>query len=75
MTLAELQERITGLPTAHPVLNAITAEDLRHRKKVTDKELDELTGYYKKKLEDLEKAEQFESNGQTWFWAGREYLP
>lgn len=75
MTLAELQQHITGLPTSNPVLNSITAQAIRKKKLVTDRELDRLIGYYKDKLSELDKAEKVESGGQTYFWVGGQHLP
>lgn len=75
MTLAELQQRITGLPTFNSMLNAIKAKNIKNKKKVTDKELDQLITYYKDKLVELEKSEKIESNGETYFWVDPKYLP
>lgn len=75
MTLAELQQRITGLPSSNPALNSITAKALRKKRQVTNEALDELIGYYKDMLSGLEKAEKIASGGETYFWVGRQHLP
>lgn len=75
MTLAELQERITGLPSFHSTLNATKVKNLKSKRKFSNRELDELVGYYKSMAVQLEKAEKIELNGQTWFWIGRKNLP
>lgn len=75
MTLAEAQYRITGCPTANDQLNSIRIKDLKSKKRVSDKTLDELISYYKKKKKELDRAEQFESNGEIYYWVDRKLLP
>lgn len=75
LTLAEAQYRITGSPTINELLQLIQIKDLKNKKKVTDKQLDELVLYYKKMKKELDKAEQFESNGETYYWVDRRLLP
>jgi hypothetical protein len=75
LTLAEAQYRITGSPTTNELLQLIQIKDLKNKKKVTDKQLDELVLYYKKMKKELDKAEQFESNGETYYWVDRRLLP
>jgi hypothetical protein len=75
LTLAEAQYRITGCPTSHEMLNAIRIRDLKDKKIVTDEMLDELISYYKEMKKELDKAEAFESNGQTYYWVDRKLLP
>ena len=75
MTLAQAQYRITGSPTSNELLNAIRIKDLKNKKIVTDKMLEELIIYYKKMKKELDKAEQFESNGQLYYWVDRKLLP
>lgn len=75
MTLAEAQYRITGSPTSTELLNTITIEDIKSKKAVPDKKLEELIIYYKKMKKELDKAEQFESNGQIYYWVDRKLLP
>jgi hypothetical protein len=75
MSLAEAQRRITGSPSATSILNEIRIKDLSDNKIVSDKELDGLILYFKSKKEELDKAEKFESNGQTYYWIDRRLLP
>ncbi len=75
MTLAEAQRRITGCPTATPLLNQIRIRDLSDENAVSDKMLDELVQYFKGRRDGLDKAEKFESNGQTYYWVDRKLLP
>jgi hypothetical protein len=75
LMLAEAQRRITGCPTNHDRLNTIRMKDIKNKKKVPDKMLDDLIHYFKKKLNDLEKAEPFESNGEIYYWVDRKLLP
>lgn len=75
MSLAEAQRRITGSPSATDMLNDIKIKELTDYKLVTDKMLDDLIIYFKSKKEELNKAEKFESNGQTYYWIDRRLLP
>lgn len=75
MTLAEAQYRITGSPVHNKLLNTIRIKDIKNKKIVTDKMLEELIIYYKKMKKELDKAEQFESNGQVYYWVDRKLLP
>lgn len=75
MTLAEAQQRITGCPTSTEMLKKIRLKDIKKKKKVPDKMLDELINYYKNKVKNLDKAEQFESNGEPYYWIDRKLLP
>lgn len=75
MTLAEAQYRITGSPTSNELLNSIRIEEIKNKKAVPDKKLEELIIYYKKMKKELDKAEQFESNGQIYYWVDRKLLP
>lgn len=75
LTLAEAQYRITGCPTSNLELNSIKIKDLKKKKRVSDEALDELVSYYKKMKKELDKAEQFESNGQVYYWVNRRLLP
>jgi hypothetical protein len=75
LTIAEAQRRITGAPTNHALLNTIRLKDIKKKKKVPDPLLDELINYFKGKAGDLDKAESFESNGETYYWVDRKLLP
>lgn len=75
LTLAEAQFRITGSPTSNELLHSIRIKDLKNKKKVSDKQLEELILYYKKMKKELDKAEQFESNGESYYWVNRKLLP
>jgi len=75
MTLAEAQYRITGSPTSNELLNSIRIKDIKDKKKVTDKMLDDLVSYYKKMKKELDKSERFESNGEVYYWVDRRLLP
>ena len=75
MTLAEAQYRITGCPVSNGILNTVRIKDLKDKKKVPDSMLEELVAYYKKMKKELDKAEQFESNSETYYWVERKQLP
>ena len=75
LTLAEAQYRITGIPTFNETLNSIRVKELKKKKVVTDEVLDELISYYKEMKKELDKAEQFESNGETYYWVEQKLLP
>lgn len=75
MTLAEAQYRITGCPTSNELLHSIKIKDLKNKKKISDPVLEELIVYFKAMKKELDKAEQFESNGQIYYWADRKLLP
>lgn len=75
LTLAEAQYRITGCPTASEILNTIRIKDLKNKKVLTDPMLDILVSYYKDMKQKLDEAEQFESNGETYYWVDRKLLP
>jgi hypothetical protein len=75
LTFAQAQQQITGAPTNNEQLNTISLRDIKDKNKVTDKMLDELVNYFKSKTEELEKSEQFESNGEVYYWVDRKLLP
>ena len=75
MTLADAQYRITGCPVSDELLNTIQIKDLKDKSKVSDRMLEKLVNYYKKMKKELDKAEQFESNGETYYWVERKLLP
>lgn len=75
LSLAEAQSRITGCPTYTQLLKSIRINDLKNKKLVSDKQLDELIAYYKRMKEKLDNAEQFSSNGETYYWINRKLLP
>jgi hypothetical protein len=74
LTLAEAQRRITGCPASGEILYAIRLKDIKDREKVPDKQLDELVNYFKKMSGELDKAEKFESNGETYYWIKTETI-
>jgi hypothetical protein len=75
LTLAEAQYRITGCPTSNGLLNSIRIKDLKNKKALSDERLEALVNYYKKMKKELDKAEQFESNGEVYYWVDRKLLP
>ncbi|MDR1348407.1 MAG: hypothetical protein LBJ63_08305 [Prevotellaceae bacterium] len=75
LTLAQAQFRITGCPVSTEMLNRIMLKDIKNEKILPDRALDDLVNYFKEKLPDLEKAEQFESGGEIYYWLDRKYLP
>jgi hypothetical protein len=75
LTLAQAQFHITGCPTFNETLNRIMLKDIKNEKILPDRALDDLINYFKEKLPDLEKAEQFNSNGEIYYWLDRKYLP
>ncbi|MDR1437332.1 MAG: hypothetical protein LBI65_04355 [Candidatus Symbiothrix sp.] len=75
MSLSEAQRRITGSPSYNRGLTSFYLSDIKDREKIPDEMLDRLVNYFKQKAGELEKAEPFESNGETYYWVKRELLP
>lgn len=75
MTLADAHFRITGCPTSTELLNSIRIQDLDSEDTLSDIKLEMLINYYKKMKKELDKAIQFESNGQIYYWVDRKLLP
>jgi hypothetical protein len=75
MSIAEIHRRITGCPNSNTTLNSILLKNIKNKELVTDKILDDLINYFKNKKDDLDKAEKFESNGQTYYWVDMKLLP
>lgn len=75
LTLAEAQFRITGCPTFNELLNTYRVGDLKKKKIISDQQLNELVTYYKEMKKELDKAESFESNGETYYWIDKTMLP
>lgn len=75
LTLAEAQFRITGCPVSSELLNTYRVRDLKRKKRMSDSQLDELVNYYKEMKKELDKAESFQSNGETYYWVDRRMLP
>ena len=74
-TLAQAQYRIIGCPTSTEFLHQIKIVDLANKKVISDEMLDNLVNYYKSIKSELDKAERFESNGETYYWVDRKLLP
>jgi hypothetical protein len=68
LTFAEAHRRITGCPTSNEFMNAFRLKDIKKKKKIPDKLLDDLVNYFIKMAGELEKSEKFESNGETYYW-------
>ncbi len=81
LSLGEAQRRIIGSPGHTPLLYQFLVGDIKDKKVMSDKELDELIQYFKLKKENLErhmmgpKTAKFESNGQSYYWIDRHLLP
>jgi len=75
LPIAEAHRRIIGSPTNEPVLNAFRVKDLKKQKQVPDKMLGDLIRYFKDMVEEPNKAEQFTSNDETYYWLDRKLLP
>jgi hypothetical protein len=75
MNLSEAQRRITGSPSSNRGLASFLLSDIKDREKLPDEMLDRLINYFKEKAGELEKAEAFQSNGETYYWVKRELLP
>jgi hypothetical protein len=75
LNLSEAQRRITGSPSSNRGLRSFLLSDIKDREKIPDGMLDRLIGYFKEKAGELEKAESFQSNGETYYWVKRELLP
>jgi hypothetical protein len=77
-TLAKAQLLITGCPTYTPMTQKMVG-NIRKKQCISDTELDELITYFKQKKEELDRymnrADKFESNGQTYFWIHQDLLP
>ncbi|NDV65222.1 type VI secretion system protein TssR domain-containing protein [Bacteroides sp. 224] len=75
LTLAEAQFRITGCPVSNELLNRYQVRDLKRKKRMSNEQLEELVNYYKEMKKELDKAESFDSNGETYYWVDRRMLP
>ncbi|MCC8036026.1 MAG: hypothetical protein LIO77_08885 [Rikenellaceae bacterium] len=56
LTLAQAQEYITTLPTLSPVLEQFTINDIKHKKRLTDGELDMLIEYFETQFDIMEES-------------------
>lgn len=74
-SIAQAQRFVLGAPTNADLLEHITLKDLRSKRKLKDVQLDFIINYFKEKKKELEKAEEFESLGQTYYWLPIELLP
>ena len=79
LTLSEAQRIITGCPTFHPFLKMNTIKTIGKKKQLSDKTLDELITYFKRKRDRLDRylrnPDKFVSNGQTYYWISDNLLP
>lgn len=75
MTLSEAHFRITGCPSSGILLDSIKIRDLKNKERLPDYLLDELVTYFKKMKNELNKAEPFNTNGQTYYWVDGSLLP
>ncbi len=79
LKLAEAQLRITGCPTYHPDMRKYSIRDIKRKKCISDKELDDLILYFKQKREQfdtyLANPDKFVSNGETYYWVDQRLLP
>lgn len=76
-SLAYAHRLITNCPTDNTLLRSFSIIDLKRKKCVSDKDLDMIIEYFKKKKEKLDQAagQSFKSNGQTYYWISRDMLP
>lgn len=81
MSIAEAHRIITGSPTQNLTLRQCSVDDIKKKKVLTDRELDELITYFKAKKETLERLlttkqiQKFDSNGETYYWINQSLLP
>jgi len=79
ISLADAQQIITGCPTVQSFLNKNTIKEIKNKKLMSDKTLDELITYFKQKRDQLDKylrdPDKFVSNGQTYYWISEDLLP
>lgn len=77
MPIAEVQRRFTSCPVDNPFFEVYRLKDLKKKKMVSDAEIDRLIEYFKQKKLQFDEAAgtAFQSNGQNYYWIGRELLP
>ena len=77
-SLSYAHSQIFGVPANSPVLDGITVKELKKKKRLTDKELDELIQYFKERKENMAKKygeEQITTGGQSYYYIASELLP
>lgn len=79
MTLSKNQQVICSLPSFNKEMNRYVLKDLRKKKRIVDREIDELQEYFlrKEKLLDeaIASANRFEFNGQIYYRIEADCLP
>lgn len=76
--LSYAHSQIFGVPANHPMLDSITVKELKKRKLLSDKELDELIQYFKERKENMTKKsseEQITTEGQNYYYIASDLLP
>ena len=77
-SLSYAHSQIFGVPANSSVLDDITVKDLKKKKQLTDKELDELIQYFKERKENMAKKygeEKITMEGQSYYYIASELLP
>lgn len=79
-SLGEIMGLVTGLPSTSDLLKKIRPDDLDDPRKVTDRQLSELSAYINSKKDALEKVAGdsnyfFRSNDHSYYWIPQELLP
>jgi len=74
-SIAKAQLLTLGAPTTTYFLENFNVKDIKDKNKLKDKQLDFIITYFKEKKKELDKAEKFESLGQTYYWLPTELLP
>lgn len=79
LTLTQATEQSVWFVSSKIALQLIKVKDIRHKKKLSDKELDELIEYFVKKKESFEKAitaeNQINTNGEIFYKISTDDLP
>ncbi|MFV0507411.1 MAG: type VI secretion system protein TssR domain-containing protein [Bacteroidales bacterium] len=75
MSLADAQYRVSGVPTSTELLDSITIKQLKRKRKLSDEDLEFLVNYYKEMKSEIDKSEQFDSNGESYYCVGGNLLP
>lgn len=76
--LSYAHSQIFGVPANNPMLDSIRVKELKKKKLVSDKELDELIQYFKERKENVVKKcseEKITTEGQNYYYIDSKILP
>lgn len=76
--LSYAHSQIFGVPANNPMLDSITVKELKNKKQVSDKELDQLIQYFKERKGNMVKKygeEQITTGGQNYYYIASGMLP